>query len=52
VASSGATALNRYGIVAAGGVVVLTGLGYLVVRWIERRTMGDDRPSVRWPAVP
>jgi membrane protein DedA with SNARE-associated domain len=37
-----AAALNRYGLVAAGGIVVVTGLGYVVVRWIERRTLGDE----------
>ncbi len=37
-----ATALNRYGLVAAGGVVLITAIGFLVVRWIERRTLGDD----------
>ena len=37
-----AAALNRYGLVAAGGIVVTTALGYLVVRWIERRTLDDD----------
>ena len=37
-----ATALNRYGLIAGGGVVVITGIGFLVVRWIERRTLGDD----------
>ena len=37
-----AAALNRYGLVAAGGIVVTTALGYLVVRWIERRTLGDE----------
>ena len=37
-----ATALNRYGLVAAGGLVLITAVGFLVVRWIERRTLGDD----------
>ena len=37
-----AAALNRYGLVAAGGVVVVTAAGYFLVRWIERRTLGDD----------
>jgi membrane protein DedA with SNARE-associated domain len=37
-----ATALNQYGLVAAGGIVVVTGLGYVVVRWIERRTLDDE----------
>ena len=36
-----AAALNRYGLVAAGGMVVVTAAGYLVVRWIERRTFRD-----------
>lgn len=37
-----AAALNRYGLLAAGGMVVVTAAGYFVVRWIERRTIGDD----------
>ena len=37
-----AAALNRYGLVAAGGMVVVTAAGYFVVRWIERRTFRDD----------
>ena len=37
-----AHALNRYGLYAAGGVVLLTALGFLVVRWIEKRAMGED----------
>lgn len=37
-----AAALNRYGLFAAGGMVVITAAGYFVVRWIERRTLGDD----------
>ena len=36
-----AAALNRYGLVAAGGMVVVTAAGYFVVRWIERRTFRD-----------
>lgn len=37
-----AHALNRYGLYAAGGVVLLTVLGYLVVRRIEKRVVDDD----------
>lgn len=37
-----AAALNRYGLFAAGGMVVVTAAGYFLVRWIERRTLGDD----------
>jgi len=34
-----ATALNRYGLFAAGGVVLVTVLGYLVVRMLEKRVL-------------
>jgi membrane protein DedA with SNARE-associated domain len=37
-----AQALSRYGLYAAGGAVVLTVLGYLVVRWLERRVVEED----------
>jgi len=37
-----ASALSRYGLYAAGGVILLTGLGFLAVRWIEKRTLDDE----------
>ena len=37
-----ADAIGRYGLFAAGGALVLTLLGFLVVRRIERRVLGDD----------
>jgi membrane protein DedA with SNARE-associated domain len=37
-----AEALNRYGLVAAGGVVLVTAIGFLVVRWLEKRVMRDE----------
>jgi membrane protein DedA with SNARE-associated domain len=37
-----AHALNRYGLFAAGGVILLTALGFLVVRRLEKRVMRDD----------
>jgi membrane protein DedA with SNARE-associated domain len=37
-----AKAIGRYGLIAAGGAVILAGLGYLIVRWVERRVMADD----------
>jgi len=40
-----ATALNRYGLFAAGGVVLLTALGFVVVRLLEKRVMHDDDDS-------
>jgi len=37
-----AAALGRYGLIAAGGAVVLTALGFLVVRRIERRVVDEE----------
>src|SRR6476646_4199813 len=37
-----AQALGRYGLYAAGGAVVLTALGFFVVRRIERRVLDED----------
>jgi membrane protein DedA with SNARE-associated domain len=37
-----ASALGRYGLFAGGGIVVLTALGFFVVRRIEKRVVGDD----------
>jgi membrane protein DedA with SNARE-associated domain len=37
-----AAALNKYGLVAAGGAVLLTALGYFVVRRIEKHVLDDD----------
>jgi membrane protein DedA with SNARE-associated domain len=37
-----ASALSRYGLFAAGGVVLITALGFLVVRFFEKRVVGDD----------
>ena len=37
-----AAALNKYGLVAAGGAVLLTAVGYFVVRRIEKRVLDDD----------
>jgi membrane protein DedA with SNARE-associated domain len=37
-----ASALSRYGLYAAGGAILLTGLGFLVVRWIEKRALDDE----------
>jgi membrane protein DedA with SNARE-associated domain len=39
-----AAALNKYGLVAAGGAVLLPGLGYFVVRRIEKRVLDEDQP--------
>ncbi len=37
-----AAALNRYGLYAAGGAIVLTAAGYFVVRRLERRVLDED----------
>ena len=37
-----AGAIGRFGVYAGGGVLVLTVLGFLVVRRVERRVVGDD----------
>ncbi len=36
-----ASALGRYGLYAAGGAILLSGLGLLLVRWIERRVLKE-----------
>ena len=37
-----ASALNRYGLYAAGGVLLLSGLGFLIARRVEKRVLGED----------
>ena len=37
-----AHAIGRYGLFAAGGALVLAGLGYLIVRRLERRVFGNE----------
>lgn len=37
-----AEAIGRYGLLAAGGALVLAVAGYFVVRWIEGRVMDED----------
>ncbi|HUK44363.1 MAG TPA: DedA family protein [Gaiellaceae bacterium] len=37
-----ATALGRYGLFAAGGVILLAGIGYLVARRIEKSALDGD----------
>lgn len=37
-----AEALSRYGLFAAGGAVVLTALGFAVVKLLERRVLDED----------
>jgi membrane protein DedA with SNARE-associated domain len=37
-----ASAFSRYGLFAAGGVIVITALGFLVVRWLEKRVVDED----------
>jgi membrane protein DedA with SNARE-associated domain len=42
-----ASAFSRYGLYAAGGVILITALGFLVVRWLEKRVVGDDQEDPR-----
>ena len=37
-----ASALSKYGLYAAGGVVLLSLLGFLIVRRLEKRVLDDD----------
>jgi len=37
-----AAAIGRYGIFAAGGIVVITAAGFLVVRLIEKRVVEEE----------
>jgi membrane protein DedA with SNARE-associated domain len=40
--TAAASAIGRYGLYAAGGALLLAGLGYLIVRRIEKRVVGDQ----------
>jgi len=42
-----ASAIGTYGLIAAGGTVVLTALGYLIVRRVEKRIVSepDGKPT-------
>lgn len=40
--SAAGSAINRYGLYAAGGAVLLAALGFLVVRRIERRVVEEE----------
>ena len=37
-----ASAFSRYGLFAAGGAILLSGLGFLIVRRLERRVLDDE----------
>jgi membrane protein DedA with SNARE-associated domain len=37
-----AAALGKYGLFAAGGIVVITAAGYFLVRWLERRVVDEE----------
>jgi membrane protein DedA with SNARE-associated domain len=39
--SAAASAIGRYGLYAAGGALLLAGIGYLIVRRIERRVVEE-----------
>jgi hypothetical protein len=49
IGDAAAQAIGRYGLIAAGGAILLAGLGYLLVRRLERRVMGDETDSPRRP---
>ena len=40
--NAAAKAINRYGLYAAGGALLLAVLGFLVVRWLESRVVGEE----------
>jgi membrane protein DedA with SNARE-associated domain len=40
--NAAANAIGRYGLYAAGGVLLLAGLGYLIVRRIDRRVVEKE----------
>ena len=40
--NAAAKAINRYGLYAAGGALLLAVLGFLVVRWVESRVVGEE----------
>jgi len=42
VGQAAADAISRYGLYAGGGVLLLAAVGFLIVRWIERRVVEDD----------
>jgi membrane protein DedA with SNARE-associated domain len=37
-----AKAIGKYGLYAAGGALVLAAIGFLIVRWIERRVVEEE----------
>jgi membrane protein DedA with SNARE-associated domain len=37
-----AAALGKYGLFAAGGVILLSGIGFFVARKLEKRVLGDE----------
>jgi positive regulator of sigma E activity len=37
-----ASAFGRYGLYAAGGVLLLTALGFLIVRRLEKRVLDEE----------
>ena len=39
-----AHAIGTYGLYAAGGTILLTAIGFLIVRRIERRVVGPEEP--------
>jgi membrane protein DedA with SNARE-associated domain len=42
VGSAAAKAIGTYGLFAAGGAIVLAALGFIVVKWLEKRVVDDE----------
>ena len=45
VGDAAAKAIGRYGLLAAGGVILFAALGYIVVRRVEKHVMKDEQPA-------
>ena len=37
-----AAALGRYGLLAAGGVILLSAIGFVIARQVEKRVLDED----------
>jgi hypothetical protein len=47
-----ASAFGTYGLFAAGGVILLTAIGYLIVRRLEKRFVEAEQPEPMEPVEP